>query len=273
MRCPKNDVASQSFTAFCILLLGCAQGLRLPIDQGQNQDVPKGIAVITWSNRTEQFMPIEKVNALYSGLFGYDRIVSQTRQHPSLHPAWEKIALLLDVLPKYEAVLLIDDDIVISKNISVESYMDQFPGKDIIWSKVDNPTLKHYMTPITGGFIVKNKLWTRNFFQQVMNGPICAPIRERQTCCWEQDCIWIMTESFNVMKGKIGTIPGSEFDCSTETTFHLVTNSTDSSSPCDPFLYHGLLSKESKLAAIRKADTLMKIWGSVWERKGEPAAP
>ena len=197
------------------------------------------IAILTWSNRADRFQPVPEVMRSYCRRHGYDRIISSFRR-TNLLPPWEKLALLQELLPRYRAVLLVDDDAVIAKHdITVSSLLEQYPRADILLSIVERRKKakwwKWYLSPITGVVLVRNTKYTREFLVRALKGPGCAESRRREDCCWEQDCVWSLMEQDGVYvhlthgwnatlawsggavpglsTGKFGILRGRSFDC------------------------------------------------------------
>lgn len=188
-------------------------------------DTSGRIAVVTWTDRLGQFEPVETVMAAYCRHHGYDRIVDRQRRVPEWAPSWERIPLLMEVLPRYRAVLWLDDDAVVHQfNRTVESYLDSSPSKSFFLSRVERGN-GFKGSPIMGVFIMRNAAYTRGLLRRSRYvSEACPKPRANVTrCCWEQECIWTLfvRDRPNVYHADSGSevqfLRGADFNCIEQT--------------------------------------------------------
>ncbi len=148
------------------------------------------IALLTWSNRMHRFAPVEQIVGAYCAKHGYDRLVSHTRRVPQLAASWEKVPFLIEMLPRYEAILQLDDDAVINQiDTRVETFLDANPEFDMLMTAVEKGGRRRKGSPVMGFFIMRHTPQIMNLLTRLLEDPACTA-RTRSKCCWEQDCFW-----------------------------------------------------------------------------------
>jgi hypothetical protein len=203
------------------------------------------IAVITWSNRTHTYRPVEKVVCGYCIRHGYDRVVSQAMYETPLPlngVQWQRIPFMLDVVQHYEAVLHIDDDSVIAHlEYPVESLLAAYPTREYLLSAVEVNGRKFQGSPKTSTMILKNTPFVRGFLRRFLTGDECAPFRNSTQCCREQDCLWQLmsrrSKSPIPADERFGVISSIDLDCRGDRFYH---SKIQRGKCTSPFVWHGL---------------------------------
>jgi len=129
----------------------------------------------------------------------YDFITRNNSLDKSRHPAWSKIKLLQKNIQKYDWLMWIDADAIITNyNIKIEDLIDE--DYEMIISKEDGDK-KYFNTINSGVFLVKNTNWIINFlaFWYDTQNPNCW--------CWEQAVLNNLYCSTDGIKQKIKIIP------------------------------------------------------------------
>ena len=136
---------------------------------------------------------LEQVMCAYCKRHGYDRWVSSERRNSTVLDkagiTWQKIPLILEVLPHYEAILHVDDDSVINHlEFAVEKLLEAYPDRHILLSAVERNGRRFQGSPKTSTMVVRNTPFTRAVLSNMLTAPTCAPYRNMSEagCCHEQ---------------------------------------------------------------------------------------
>lgn len=223
------------------------------------------IGVLTWSNRLTQapFAFAEAIVCAYCERHGYDRLVSKTVRNAApdiqtLH--WQRVPYLIEQLPRYSAILLLDDDLVINQlEQPLEPILDSLPGRDIILSAVERNGRKFQGSPNSGVMIFRNTTFARDFLVKMLTSPDCARFRNMTECCREQDCIWqLMSNGTGVMRtfrkasGRFGLLRAVDLQCRDDRSFHATIHMGTCSAP---FAFHAMGAP--KLSYVRNKSQLL----------------
>ena len=102
----------------------------------------------------------------YAALHGYDLRLSTRLLDPTRPPAWSKIALVRQLLERYDEVLWVDADAIfldISKDIGDLVR----PGKDLYLVEHVYEQDESWRSANTGVFLVRSTRWSRRFLDRV----------------------------------------------------------------------------------------------------------
>jgi len=126
---------------------------------------------------------ISKVNKAYCDKHGYDIVISHTHNYPNRAPHWERIPLVLNLLPLYDYVIWVDADAFFYPNAKrLEPIIEKYPNTNIIWSS-DWEKVK---TSINSGiFIVKNTNYSKLFLEKWASDP--THVCEKYNQSWSHD--------------------------------------------------------------------------------------
>ena len=229
------------------------------------------IALLTWSNRMHRFAPVEQIVGAYCAKHGYDRLVSHTRRVPQLAASWEKVPFLIEMLPRYEAILQLDDDAVINQiDTRVETFLDANPEFDMLMTAVEKGGRRRKGSPVMGFFIMRHTPQIMNLLTRLLEDPACTA-RTRSKCCWEQDCFWqLLTNHASVWSDynssnattSVGFLPARDFACHGDPkayahAFH--------KGQCDnPFAFHELGYPKMGWVARRAMELQPNVTARVW---------
>ncbi len=120
------------------------------------------IAIITlYTKELNDFGRYTSINLRnYSNIYGYDFIEYNHTLDINRHPSWSKVKAMNINIDRYDWLVWIDADAVITnKCINIESIID--PNYDIIIAREDCCA----RSINTGVFILRNSEWTKNYLQ------------------------------------------------------------------------------------------------------------
>lgn len=107
----------------------------------------------------------------YARLHGYDFYVSTAQTSPLLSGAWNKVALILELVEtsQYEWIVWIDSDSLIM-NVLFEIPWKKYEGYDLVMWGQEKELYEignAHMGLNTGVFLVRNTEWSKSFLREV----------------------------------------------------------------------------------------------------------
>ena len=134
----------------------------------------------------------EKMNRFYATETGCDFFINNKPLFKNRHPAWERVPMIIYLLQQYdyEYIIYIDADAFFrlnNDNTLLDKIINKYSNNDIIFSR-DLSQLFN-----TGFMIIKNTLFSRDFFNNLMINPEFKHKYYEKT--WDQDCIIAMYDS------------------------------------------------------------------------------
>lgn len=228
------------------------------------------IAVITWSNRTYDYRPVEQVVCGYCVRHGYDRVLGESLYDTPLPlngVQWQRIPFILDTLQHYEAVLHLDDDSVINHlEYPMERLLAAYPDREFLLTAVETRGRSFQGSPKSSTMVIRNTTFVLQFLHSFLTDSRCAHFRNSSTCCREQDCLWrLMSQSSKYTykaDGRFGVLSSADMDCRDETSGPGLFHSRIHRGSCSsPFVYHaiGTPGWYKWKYVYRKASALMPI--------------
>jgi len=127
-----------------------------------------GICIVTLEDRPSRYLEYHNTNLNnYSKKYNYDYLYIND-SYKEINVYWRKIYKVLELLPKYEYVVWLDSDTIISKNIPLENYINKY-NKDIIIG-VDCWDQCSRINKINAGvFIIKNSELSFKFLKECVD--------------------------------------------------------------------------------------------------------
>ena len=159
---------------------------------------PSRVLLITYSNRTGDFLPAWNVTQRYALLWGYrTRLINAPPRHPEFHAAFERLdyigmALNEEIVRqpntrRWDVVVWLDDDsFVANPGLGVSHWLTQMAAAEILMAK---DAASAFVPMNTGVLVIRNTPWTRNFYNGGLLNECTTAEKTSQVCCWEQDCL------------------------------------------------------------------------------------